>query len=475
MSFRRHALPFLIHLAALGARGVRAQEALTLESAVQLALRQNRELARLAAEHERAWLDRAAAENEFALRIRPAAAVGAQQDAPTQQLGVDLLKRVEWGTDLEFGGAVLRSETPAGDATVRNSVHLQISQPLFRYAGRLLNREPIVRAASRIQASLRSLELKKSDVALQVIQTYTDIIRLEQQARLEQAALDRLDRLRRLTQARARQGRATQVDVLRVDSQVGEAESRARAAAERMAALRLDLAESLGLTPGVQLQLEPPPLPVEPPPPLETALAAAFENRLDLAQIMRDYQDVRRGLRIARRMLQPDLKLVARVDRFADGTTFSEAAGLEETGWSIGLRLDSDPIGGRERIAYRQAELDERTAGDDVETTRRLVERQVRQQLLQAGHAQAEIELARKNRAVADGRRRLAQRFFEMGRSDPFSVSDAEQQFQQAETAWLNAQYEAALAMFRLRRVTGSLVESPGELKPEPAADKSAQ
>jgi outer membrane protein TolC len=446
--------------------------ALSLQGAVQLALLQNRDLAKLAATHETALLDRATAESEFSIRARPTGNVGSTAGIQTRQFGVDFLKKTEWGTALEIGGLVTRTDIPDSDFAARDSVRVSLSQPLLRYAGRLVNREGLERAASRVKTALRSVELKKSDVALQVMQTYAEIHRLEQQARVETATLARLDKLRRLTQVRAQQGRATKVDVLRVESHYGDAESRARSVTERGAALRLDLAELLGLTPCAVLQLAPPPIPAIETPAVEAAVGTALANRLDLAQVWQDYRDVERGVRIAKHKLLPDLKLVTTYERFGEGASVSGARGFEQTNWLIGLQADGELGTGRERIAYRQAQLDERTARDDIETARRLIERQVRQQLLALTHAQAEVGLAQRNRTVAEGRLRLARRLFELGRGDNFSVTDAEQQFQQGETAWLTAKTEAALAGYRLRRIMGTLLECPAELKPDTAKIK---
>ncbi len=441
--------------------------ALSLQGAVQLALLQNRDLAKLAATHESALLGRADAETEFSIRARPNAGASATAGIQTRQFGVDLLKKTEWGTQLEIGGALTKSDIPDSDFAARDSVHVTLSQPLLRYAGQLVNREGLERASSRIKTTLRSLELKKSDVALQVIQTYAEISRVEAQTAVEQAALARLDKLARLTQARVQQGRATKVDALRVESQRGDAATRARTVAERAAALRLDLTELLGLAPQFTLQLAPPPMLAVETQAVERAVATALANRLDLAQVQQDHRDVERGLRIARHMLLPDLKLVATYERYGEGATLSSASSFDQNNWSIGLQADGEIGTGRERIAYRQAQLDERTALADIETARRLIERQVRQQLLEQARAAAEVGQAQRNRSVAEARLRLARRLFEMGRGDNFAVTDAEQQFQQAETAWLAAQTEAALAGYKLRRLLGTLLEQPAELKPE--------
>lgn len=467
-------LLFLLTVGVLsaGAQTTNTVHEFTLQSAVRLALEQNRDLARLAAAHQSALLDRELAAQDFAVRARPNSGVSSTEGVQYRQLGVDLLKKTAWGTELELGGSVSDTEPPDGDPTMRKSAHITLSQPLFRYAGRMVNLEPMERASSRIKTALRSVELKKSDVALQVVQTYLDIHRAEQQAEIERTALQRLEKLQRLTKVRAQQGRASRVDALRVESQLGDAESRVRSVAERVATLRLDLADLVGLEPRIELRLTAPPLtPGDPPPPVELAVATACSNRLDLAQVEQDYGDVVRGLRIARHALQPDLRLVTTVESHGTGSTLDRADLFDKLDWSIALQADGDLGAGRERIAFRQARLSEGTALDDIETTRRLVERQVRQAWLSLSRAQAEVELARRNRVVAENRLRIAQRAFEVGRGDNFSVTDAETQFQQTEDAWLTAQTEAVLADYRLRRVTGTLIDCPADLKPGARAE----
>ena len=152
--------------------------------------------------------------------------------------------------------------------------------------------------------------------------------------------------------------------------------------------------------------------------------------------------------------------------------TVSSASGFDQNNWSIGLQSDSDLWSGKEKISYQHAQLDERTALADIETARRLIERQVRQQWLEQARAAAEVRLAQRNRSVAEARLRLARRLFEMGRGDNFTVTDAEQQFQQAETAWLTAQCDVAVAGYKLRRLLGTLIECPDELKPDAETTK---
>ena len=457
---------FAAALLAAASAGAAEPVAATIESAVARALRENRELLRLAAAHEAALLDLESADAEFDLRVRPDGGIAAAGDAQTRQLGLLLLRKTEWGAQLELGARAL--QTDADGDRHRRTVRAAIRQPLFRYAGREINREEAARAEGRIRAALRRLELAKNDLALRVAQAYYDIYRLEEQARLEQAAVERLGALRRLAEIRARQGRATAVDALRVAAQEGEAAARARAVRERAAARRLELAEWMALPPDTPLDLAPPPLTVPEAPSLEEALAAARANRLDLAQLEDDVGEVRRGARIARRRALPDLRLVASIERSGGGDG-PMAGGLEETRWTIGLQTDGDWGGRRERLAARRAELDEATALDDLDSARQRIEREVRERHRALESALAETAPAQRQRDLAETRLRLARRLFEMGRGDPFGVSDAEQQFQQAEAAMLAARIEAVLADYRLRRETGMLIETLDALKPRRA------
>ena len=451
---------------------------LTLPAAVQLVLLQNRELIKLAAAQESALLGVQDAEAEFAVRVRPDGGASRMEGLASYQYGLRALKKMPWGTGIEVGGQVQNTDLPDSGANTRDSVRISITQPLFRYAGGLLNQEALAKAASRVQTARRNLEMKKNDLVLQAAQTYEELLRLRQQAEVEAQAGQRLANLLRLTQAREKQGRATRVDVLRVELQRGQSQSRFEDVRQRRAALELDLAELLGLDANARCALkDSPDLALDVPAP-EAAVQTALANRLDLAQILQDYRDVERGLRVAKHKLLPDLKLVTTLERYGAGAgVTAAAANLNQNNWFVGLQMDSDLDPKRERIAYRQALLDEKTARDDIATAERLVQRQVRQQLLAFDRAQSEVRLAARNRQAARDRQRLARRLFELGRGDNFTVTDAEQEGLRAEADWLAARAEAAVAGYRLLRATGTLLACPNDLLPEPltaAADRRA-
>ena len=448
-------------LAVAGVAGAAADDApLTLESALRRALLYNRDLARLAAGYEVAWLDRGVAEGDFAWRWQPSLSRESFGGMDTSRAGLDVLRKLEWGTEMMFGAEAAQTKWEDGSSD-RGTVRWSVSQPIFRYAGREMNRETVARAESRMRTALRGLEMAKAELALRVAQTFYDVHRAEQQSRIEEAARDRLDRLRRLAAARARQGRAVPVDVWRIESQYAEAVARAQAARARVEILHLDLADLLNLSPEARPALASPP----PPPPmdddLEEALAAALAHRLEIAQAEQDLEDARRGVRLAQRRRRPDLRLTASVERRGLG-----GADEDDTAWALGLRTGSGLGGAAERWAVPRARLDERLAADDLESVRRAVEQEVRRAFIEMTHARADLEPAERNRQAAAARLRMARRLFELGRGDSFTVSDAETQFLQAEGAWLNAHLESAMTIYRVRRAAGTLLQTPPELGP---------
>jgi len=94
------------------------------------------------------------------------------------------------------------------------------------------------------------------------------------------------------------------------------------------------------------------------------------------------------------------------------------------------------------------------------------VERQVLNELSAYRRAEQQVASEERNYSVAADRARLSRRLYEMDRETGFNVSDAEDQLQQAEIAVLAARAEASLAVYRVLRALGTLLEAPADLKP---------
>lgn len=474
----RHILRLACCWAAAAGHGIAAPafDQLDLTTAIQLALLQNRDLGLqrnriLTAEY---GIDRARA--EFAFRLEPDGTASLTEGNEAFGYGLALKKRFARGADTGLRAGYLRfadDDDDDDDPLERASVRLQVSQPLFRNAGRLVNQEPVVAATQSHRTALRLLEQQKADLVLAVVLTFEAIVRLEQQVAADRAFRERIDKLVALTHARERQGRATRIDTLRAELLGGQAAGRLTANQEQLASLRLDFADLVGASPGYQPRLEPGPLVDLDLPGLGDMETVARRNRLDVAQALQNLEDAARGLRIARRALWPTLRIVGRAEQFGEGDSFNESTDLDEFTWTLGLESDTDFVRARERADLSRQVVDVATAEQQLDILDNRVVRDVRQQHLAYQRAHRNLATADRNLQLAVDRVRLSRRRFEQGRGDSFTVTDAEDSFVLAQQQRLTARADASIAGYRLLHALGTLVETPAGLRASPVGGTS--
>jgi outer membrane protein TolC len=203
-------------------------------------------------------------------------------------------------------------------------------------------------------------------------------------------------------------------------------------------------------------------------PEAEQATLVALSNRLDYAQALDNIRDAIRGVRIARKNMLPEVNFVARHLWTGEGPGYNDATRLDDQSWFLGLAGNVDVYQREERNALSLAVIDRQTAEQRMSILDSALRRQVQQALLAYDRARQDVVIAEKNHALARDRARLARRLFELGRQDNFTVTDAETELSQAESAMLVSQADASVAAFRLMRTLGNLIESPEDLKPRP-------
>ena len=453
-------------LCALTAVGDQTNGTLSLESAINTALSGNRDLASLELDLNGRVLAAEQARYQFAFNLRPIAAASIQPESDFLRYGIEGSKQLPVGTEIGLGVRMDDSNSDEAGRTRSGAVFIDVSQPVFRDWGTLVNREGIIEADNQIMAARRLLELRKSDLIVQIVETMQGMLRLQRLLDYEALIIERYDRLARLTRAREKQGRATQVERLRVEFLMGQAEARQANAREQLRSLQADFANQLGISPEVELRPEETPDLRLAIPDRDTAVELARSNRLDYAQARQDVVDAQRGIAIAEKRLQPALSVVGRYERFGQGGSMNDAWAMDEDGWTIGLSTDSDLLLRDERLGLRQAALSEQTARLRIEDIDALIRRQVEQALSECRRAEAERQIAESNLDLATRRANLSQRLFEKGRIDHTSATDAETELLDAQTQLLNTRAEAVIAGYRLLRIMGQLLDVPEELKP---------
>jgi outer membrane protein TolC len=373
-----------------------------------------------------------------------------------------------YGTRVAVGASAWQIEVE-GDETQyrRGEVRVEISQPLFRNFGPLVQNEPIVAANDTLLAARRTWERDRSSLVVRVVELYEGLIYLRHQIESDESFAARMEKLWALADAREQQGKATRTEVLRMDLQRGEAESRLETGRSQLAIQFQEFADLLGLPLDSAFRLTPPlmlDLDVAEP---DRALAVALDERPDYAQVLQDIETGDRRLRLARRNLLPDLRLQARQSEFGEGPEWSDAGRLDQDDWFVGLTADVN-------LNLRGAHLDVARSGVDAEARRQVAEIvrnrlavEVNSALSVYRRTRAELQLASRNRELARHRAELSRALFEAGRASADSVSDAEADWIQAELSELAARRDASVSAYRLLHVLGTLVPVPRELLPQ--------
>jgi outer membrane protein TolC len=443
-----------------------AQERLSIESAIQRSLVHNRELALSALGVHQAELSRMDAQTGFDVSVKPNGDLGTSKEGREWQYGLASQKKTLWGTQLgaDTGVAGFGGDTSGSNVTA--SVRVELTQPLFRNFGPLINAESVVAADDRLNAEQRRWEQQKEDLVVEVVRTFENLILLEKQIRTDEAFRERMDKLYELTQARERLGRTTKVDSLRVELQRGQASARLESNREKRQVLMQDFAELLGLPLESEFALDPPPLLDIAILPVQEAVRTALQNRMDYAQVLQDSQTAERQSRIAQRGLYPDLNFVSWYRRFGEGRGTTDSLDLNGDDWFVGLAGDVDLNRHRARLAVIQADSGIESAKASAEIRRIGITREVQQALSDYRRALTDMGIAERNAKLAGARAELARSLFRSGRGDNFSVTDAEDASAQAEAALLTAHMDSSVNAYALLRSLGILIDHPASLKP---------
>jgi outer membrane protein TolC len=456
----------LICLLAVSCGSAAAATELTLEQSIEIALRDNRDLAALRLSLDAARYGVDLAEAPFALRFEPDLNASADQDSSTATIGGALAKQLSSGGDVEAGVRAVESSRDGLADERRGSVVVQVDQPLFRNFGALVNREAVVQATHNVKSARRRIELAKVDLVLRVVEAHEDVIRLQKRLAADEQNYRRFDQLYRLTRVREHQGRTTRIDTLRAEFERGRAELSITSTTEELASRRRDLADLLAMPldagivalPGVELDI--------PTPPPAVAVGIALSNRLDYAEVLQDFHDAARGVAIAERELLPDLNVLARYEQFGEGEDSSDAWQLDQEAWFVGVSGDTDVPQRSGRAQLGQARITEKSAIQQIQILESALGLQVRQALTAYERATVEVGQAERNLALALNRARLSRKMFQMGRADNFTVTDAENGLVDAENDLLAARAGKSISSYRLLRTLGTLIESPADLKP---------
>ena len=424
-----------------------------------------------------AEIRRTQASARFGTKLVPTFSSGSEPGGFEQRnLGLGVTKRLPFGTDVQASVSSLQYGT--GPSSFRDAGYsIGFSQPLLRGFGQtdaleLANSTRSVSAAGRARVDARQ------QLVIAVADTYLGVVRTRRLVEAGERAVERASKLHEASEARAKVGLATELDVLRAALLRSQARSMlaqnresletslddlktliGRGLDEDVEVDDLDLSDeqlaSLGLAPAI-------PDGGQDDVTVTRLIADAIAARPDVREAHDRIGDARRAERVARWNLLPPLTLNAAYTRSGFGSPSADIFGSLMSGWRFGVSTSYALDHADEQAAAATASISVGAAEREAVDTDRRVAAEVRRAYRAWQRTADTIDIQAAAVTLAGKQKRVAELRYERGLAGNFDIVDAENNLFQAESALIAARVDRTLAGLTLRRVSGHL--EPDEL-----------
>lgn len=401
-----------------------------------------------------------------------------QTNVSSQTYRVDLSQRLTTGTEFRVSAGAASAQIPGAPSGATDDIRfyntdttLAVSQPLLRGFGRAVSRRALTSAEYRRTEADRAQRLAEQQVALDVATAYYAVVAQDLAVDVTRLSLDRARTLREASEAKLDAGLVSQLDVLRAQQLVAQAETRYFDAQAGSDDARDRLRFLIGRDGDATFEVDHAvPAVDDTPIDVEAAIALALDRRLDLRSRADDAVDAERQVRFSRNQLLPQLDVNLALTRRETSSTLSRSFGLDgfqfATFFTIAMPVDRTAA----QVDFQNAVLDRNRRRRDADTFARQVADDVRRTVRARDRALRTVVAA--DTAVAIGRREVevAQLRYERGLSNNLDVITAEGGLLAAETQRIQSLADAALALLRARAVVG-IFDPRTDIAARPAVD----
>lgn len=439
--------------------------ALTLTQAVKEALVKNERMLNQHDSIEQANLSVRLARNAFTPKVVPNV-LGSfgQTDINSQNYRVDVSQKFTTGTEVRVGVGTSTAQIPGLPGVPATDIHfynadttLTLSQPLLRGFGSKVARRTLTSAELRRTDADRQQTLTEQQVTVEVASAYYRVVAQRTFVDVAKKSVDRSRRLRDASEAKLDAGLVSQLDVLRSQQLVTQAEIQLFDAQSAEEDARDRLLFLMGRNAGEAFDVEAVIPKSDEPIDVERAMAVAVDNRVDLKSLVASGADAEHQVAYARNQLLPQVDVNLAWTRRETADSFARSFGLDRfqfaTFFTISMPVDRTP----QIIDYQNALIDrdrrrrevtqlQRRISDDVKRAVRERERLVRSLLA----AETSVEIGRKEVEVAQLR-------YERGLSNNLDVITAESSLLGAESRRIAALADSAVSRLSLRALLGIL------------------
>jgi len=437
---------------------------LSLSDAVKEALVKNERVVNQADAIAQADLGLRLARNTFKPKVTPNifGSLG-RDDISSQTYRVDVSQKLVTGTELRASvgtqSQLIPGQTPESTADVlfyNADTTLSVSQPLLRGFGRSVARRGLTAAELRRQDASWSQSMSEQQVAVDVAAAYYRVVSQQAFVDVARQSLLRARRLRDASEAKLDAGLVSQLDALRSQQLVSQAETQLFDAQSAVEDARDQLSFLMGRRDSTPFTVDAVvPRTNTEPIDVTSATSIALANRLDLKSRIASSQDAENQIRFTKNQLLPQVDVNFALTRRETATGFKDSFGLDgftfATFFTIAMPVDRTT----QQVEYQSALIDRERRRREVDTLERQIADSVKQVVRErerlirnAAAAENSVELSRREVEVAQLR-------YENGLSNNLDVVTAEAGLLQAESRRIQALADSAVANLRLRAVLG--------------------
>jgi outer membrane protein TolC len=400
----------------------------TRQSDAALDIRDSIELSRL---------DTGIAEHEFDTVVVPLTTIGFTEGTGTQQLGVELRKEIETGTEFTYGVVGNRLEENS-DYVIDNlnsaRAFVKISQGLFRRWGTKYNLTALDVAKLRSNLNEITAQQTLQVLILETTRKYYALLLADLLLGKSTQALERSKENLNSAVSRQSVGLVSKVDVYRAELAALAAENSLQSQVRERQRAFEDFREQLRVAGDGALRWHESLDKIVPVLP-ESWEETVLDNRMEWQAYLMNSQVLQREMYKVKRDLLPDVGLSLTVEQRGEGDTIEQAAELDETNWSFQLQVNSTFNTFAEDTAMTRKKIEITKLRREGDALQRKIFREVRDGLADLQMAERQHQVNRRQLEQAEMAIDLARIRYEKGLSDNLDMLDAESAYADAEMA----------------------------------------
>ncbi len=424
---------------------------LTLNQAVEIALKNNRSLQRSSLSLASSNLNVQLQNEKFDIKIIPASSINYNSsDDQYWSAGVKFFKQTKVG----ISGSIT-PKIEESDGIQRSSISFMLNVPLLRGMGTAYNLDGLYGSLYALETARRAHYKQQDSLVINTISTVYGIINFQKQIDLLFTQIEGLKRHISLTEVKEKTGLASTMDMYRAELRLKEVQNQLTIIEKQFEthvdSLKNLLGSSMQGDLTVTASIDYQPVTVY----LDEAVTIALENRIEIEQALRKSEESKRKVAIARHDILPIIDLHLGYKRYDE----AESPFLDEEDWIVSLNGSSELFRSSARTVFEQANISYQQSKIDIESSREDIIREVRAQINQMKKKEQLIVDRGEQLRQAQGKLELAFSKFNHQLADNFDLLEAQTQRQQVETDLLFDTIGYIIDTYKLRSVLGTLIE----------------